>query len=264
MCIAAHELDGSRVYAEQRHQLILDELNETGRVSVTELAEKHGVATETIRRDLDHLGKLRALKRVHGGAILTPTGVNEPDLLTRLKTNIAAKRRIGRAAAGILERRPGATIIIDAGSTTGALVPNLPRGAGPIVTDALAIAQAVLDRGHEVYILPGHLRELSHAAVGSATVDSLRGYHPDIAFIGCNGMDEAGFTTPDPQEAAVKTAMVKQSDLCVMLADSSKEGAHHLASFAPLEEIDIVISDIDLSAGYVKHLQDHGIEVICV
>lgn len=64
--------------------------------------------------------------------------------------------------------------------------------------------------------------------------------------IGCNGMDEAGFTTPDPQEAAVKTAMVKQSDLCVMLADSSKEGAHHLASFAPLEAIDIVISDTDL------------------
>ena len=61
VCTDAHELDGSRVYAEQRHQLILDELNETGRVSVTELAEKHGVATETIRRDLDHLGKLRAL-----------------------------------------------------------------------------------------------------------------------------------------------------------------------------------------------------------
>ncbi len=124
MRTGAREVDGSRVYAEQRHQLILDELNETGRVSVTELAEKHGVATETIRRDLDHLGKLRALKRVHGGAILTPTGVNEPDLLTRLKTNIAAKRRIGRAAAGILERRPGATICNGCQSVAHACAPS--------------------------------------------------------------------------------------------------------------------------------------------
>ena len=244
--------------------MILDELGVSGRVSVTELAAKFNVATETIRRDLDHLGKLRALKRVHGGAILAPTGAVEPDLITRMRTNLAAKRRIGRAAAALLERRANATIIIDAGSTTGALVPNLPRGAGPIVTDALAIAQAVLDRGHEVYILPGHLREVSHAAVGSATVDALRGYHPDIAFLGCNGMDDAGFTTPDPQEAAVKTAMVVQSDLCVMVADSSKQGAHHFASFAPLDAIDIVVSDVDLSPHYVQHLQDNGIEVICV
>lgn len=263
-CARTRGAEWSHVYAEQRHQMILDELGVSGRVSVTELAAKFNVATETIRRDLDHLGKLRALKRVHGGAILTPTGAVEPDLITRMRTNMAAKRRIGRAAAALLERRANATIIIDAGSTTGALVPNLPRGAGPIVTDALAIAQAVLDRGHEVYILPGHLREVSHAAVGSATVDALRGYHPDIAFLGCNGMDDAGFTTPDPQEAAVKTAMVVQSDLCVMVADSSKQGAHHFASFAPLDAIDIVVSDVDLSPHYVQHLQDNGIEVICV
>ena len=244
--------------------MILDELGLSGRVSVTELAEKFGVATETIRRDLDQLGKLRALKRVHGGAILTPAGAVEPDLVTRMRTNMSAKRRIGRAAATLLDRRPNAAIMIDAGSTTGAVVPNLPHGAGPIVTDALAIAQAVLDRGHEVYILPGHLRELSHAAVGAVTVDSLRGYHPDIAFLGCNGMDDAGFTTPDPQEAAVKTAMVAQSDLCVMLADSSKQGSHHLASFAPLDAIDILISDTELSSRYVQHLKEHGIEVICV
>ena len=252
------------MYAEQRHQLILDELRQSGRVSVTELAAKYYVATETIRRDLDHLGTLRALRRVHGGAIISPIGVSEPDLLTRLRTNTAAKHRIGQAAARLLDGRPEATIVIDAGSTTGSLVPHLPAGAGPIVTDALAIAQAVLDRGHEVYILPGHLRELSHAAVGSSTVDTLRGYHPDIVFLGCNGMDDAGFTTPDPLEAAVKTAMVAQSELCVMLADSSKAGTHHFASFAPLNAIDVLVSDTGLSPAYVKHLQNQGIEVICV
>ncbi|MGO1591474.1 MAG: DeoR/GlpR family DNA-binding transcription regulator [Ancrocorticia sp.] len=252
------------MYAEQRHQLILDELRQSGEVSVTALAAKHNVAAETIRRDLDHLGVLRALRRVHGGAVLAAVGANEPDLLTRLRTNTAAKRRIGQAASRLLEGRPEATIAIDAGSTTGSLVPHLPKGAGPIVTDALAIAQAVLDRGHEVYILPGHLRELSHAAVGSSTVDTLRGYHPDIAFLGCNGMDDAGFTTPDPLEAAVKTAMIRQSELRVMMADSSKEGTHHFASFARVAEINVLVSDTGLSPHYIEHLQDQGIEVICV
>lgn len=252
------------MYAEQRHQLIVDELRKNGRVSVTDLAAKYDVASETIRRDLDHLSTLRVLRRVHGGAIVAPVGMNEPDLVTRNRTNTAAKRRIGQAAARLLDGRPEATIAIDAGSTTASLLPHLPAGAGPIVTHALAIAQTALDRGHEVYMLPGHLRELSHAAVGSSTVDTVRGYHPDIAFLGCNGMDEAGLTTPDPLEAAVKTEIVRQSDLCVMLADSSKEGTHHFASFAPLDAINVLISDTGLSPKFVSHLQHQGIEVICV
>ncbi len=83
-----------------------------------------------------------------------------------------------------------------------------------------------------------------------------------MAFIGCNGMSAAGFTTPDVDEAATKTAMVTQAGRRIVLADSSKAGLVQLVTFAELGEIDVLVTDSGLSDSYTQLFEDNGIEVV--
>ena len=85
----------------------------------------------------------------------------------------------------------------------------------------------------------------------------------DVAFIGTNALTvDHGLSTADAQEAAVKSAMVTNTRKVVVLCDSSKLGTDYLVSFAPLDSIDVVITDSDAPASYVDELTERGINVI--
>lgn len=251
------------LYARERHRRILADLAGSGRVAVTDLSARFEVTTETVRRDLDQLASSGLLLRVHGGALPKATAEVEPDLASRSVTNVEVKRRIALAAARLLPADPRAAVLVDAGSSTAELVPHLVGRRGPVITNAPAIAQQTLEHADlDVHLLPGRVRPTTRAAVGASTVDALRSLHPQVAFLGCNGMDQDSFTTPDPDEAAAKSAMVHSAGLRVILADSSKAGVRHLVSFAAVSEIDTLVTDDGLPEDIGRHLTDAGVEVI--
>lgn len=77
------------------------------------------------------------------------------------------------------------------------------------VTNGVAHARALARKGCRVYLPGGLLRPETEAIVGAPTVTSLQRYNFTKAFMGANGVAlDAGFTTPDPEEAAVKAAAV--------------------------------------------------------
>jgi len=251
------------MYAQERQRQILEALERTGRVAVAELAEHFDVTTETIRRDLDHLSADGLILRVHGGAVPRRTAVAEPDLETRRATNTDVKRRIAAAVADLLPRDADASILLDAGTTTAELLPHLAGRRGPVITNAPAIAQGALAHtGLEVQILPGRLRGTTQAAVGATTVAALGVLHPDVVVLGCNGLGPDGFTTPDPDEAAVKAAMVAAAGLRIIVADSSKAGARTLVTFATAADVDTLVTDTGLSDDAMRQLTEEGIEVV--
>lgn len=251
------------MYARERRRHILDELSRTGRVAVTDLSAQFEVTTETIRRDLDQLAEADLLERVHGGAVARRTAEVEPDLTSRRVTSIEAKRRIAFTAATLLPKDPRAAVLLDAGTTTAELLPHLSGRRGPVITNAPAIAQgALVHTDLEVHVLPGRVRATTEAAVGSSTVEALRSLHPDVVFLGCNGVGAEGFTTPDPDEAAVKTAMLRSAARRVVLADSTKVGARHLVTFAVLADVDTLVTDAPLPDDLHQLLTDTGIEVL--
>src|SRR4051794_14280513 len=57
----------------ERRDTILRLLNEEGRVLASDLAPRLGVSLDTVRRDLDGLATVGALRRVHGGALPSST-----------------------------------------------------------------------------------------------------------------------------------------------------------------------------------------------
>jgi DeoR family transcriptional regulator, fructose operon transcriptional repressor len=253
------------MYAEERQQAIARLVTERGRMSVNQLSREYAVTTETVRRDLSTLERLGLVRRVHGGVVppsslsLIESGIRERD-----QVNIERKERIARAA---LAQLPGArgTILLDAGSTTVRLATLLP-GDHPLTvfTHAVPIAARLAGLRHiDLRLLPGRVRRTTQAAVGADTVAALSNLRVDVSFLGTNGITaEHGLTTPDADEAAVKRALVERGSRVVVLADSSKFGIETAIRFASPAEVDVLVTDDEVSSADRRALGRAGIEIV--
>lgn len=211
--------------AEERFAQILDLLSEKRSATVQELCEALNASESTIRRDLTELDRLGKLNKVHGGATLPDSQflADEPTMDAKQSLAIAEKRAIAKAAAALI--RPQDFVYIDAGTTTLALVQVLSGSAleAHYVTNGIAHARLLAQKGCKVFVPGGMLRPNTEAIVGAAAVASLQAYNFTKAFLGVNGVDlQAGFTTPDPEEAAVKATAVRRARESWFLADSTK------------------------------------------
>jgi len=115
----------------------------------------------------------------------------------------------------------------------------------------------------DLRLLPGRVRRTTQAAVGADTVAALADLRVDVAFLGTNGVTaEHGLTTPDPDEAAVKRALVESARRVVALADASKFGIETAVRFAAPGEIDVLVTDSDVSTMDRRALTKAGIDVV--
>ena len=253
------------MYAEERQQAIAGLVAARGRMSVTALADRYGVTTETVRRDLAHLERLGLVRRVHGGAIPAASlTVAEPALSEREHTRAESKDRIAAAATTLLPPT-GGSVLFDAGTTTGRIVAALPPEVDlTVVTNSVPIAARLAAMSAvQLHLLGGRVRGVTQAAVGAEALSVLSTLHVDVAFIGTNALSiEHGLSTPDADEAAIKRAMVRAADRVVVVADSTKIGRRNLVSFASLDPVDVLVTDTDLDETDCRQLIEHGIEVM--
>jgi DeoR family fructose operon transcriptional repressor len=253
------------VYAEERQQSIADLLAQRGRLSVTELATEYDVTTETVRRDLSALERAGIARRVHGGAVPAEAlTVLEAKVADRDLARAEEKERIAKAALDLLPRS-GGSVLLDAGTTTSRLAAQVPRELSlTVVTNCVPVAALLAGlANNELHLLPGRVRATTQAAVGEDTVEALRRLRTDVAFLGTNGFSpDHGFSTPDHSEAAAKRAMIAAAQKVVMLADSSKIGREHTVRFAELGDIDVLVTDGEISQGDVDLFERHGVEVV--
>lgn len=252
------------VYAAERQRGIFDLARRKGRVSVSGLAREFDVTTETIRRDLDVLDEQGVLRRVHGGAVVAAhVALSETGLADREPTNVAQK---GRIAAAAMEFLPGPTgsVLMDAGTSTARLAAMLtPDSARTVITGSVPVAGQLIKNGLAIQMLGGRVRGITGATVGAETVAAISRLRCDVAFVGVNGLSVVhGLSTPDPEEGAVKAALVAAARQVIVLADSSKIGAEFLVSFAAVADLDVLITDAGISADDRGDLEAAGVQVV--
>ena len=253
------------MFAEERQQAMAQLIGQAGRTSVTQLAERFDVTTETVRRDLSALERMGLVRRVHGGAVPGDRlAVIEVALGARDVANVAEKDRIAEAALDLLPPE-GSWVFLDAGSTTARLASLLPADRRlVVVTHAVPIAARLANLPHvELHLLPGRVRTTTQAAVGIETVQALGQLRADVAFVGTNGISLGhGLSTPDPDEAAVKRAMVQHAARVVALADNTKVDVESPIRFAALEEVDVLVTDKGIHPHQRAGFESAGLEVV--
>ena len=256
------------MYAEERRRQIAAITAVEGRVHVTELATKFHVTAETIRRDLAVLNGEGMVQRGHGGAVASQSFLTtEVPLDTRFRAAAGAKTAIARAALKFLPSQAGGGIFLDSGTTINALAnliasqPEAPTW--PVVTNSLPTALDLSNAGlSHVQLLGGTVRAITQAVVGDTALRTLALMRADVAFIGTNALTvDHGLSTADAQEAAVKSSMVTNARKVVVLCDSTKLGNDYLVSFAPLDAVDAVVTDLGAPQSLVTALTERGIHV---
>ena len=227
------------------------------------LAEELAVTVETVRRDLTALERLGVVRRVHGGALPVERLTLEPALAARESHQSEQKLRIAERA--VLEIPDGGSILLDSGTTTGAIARLLPRDKRvTVVTNSVAVASRLADLpGIEFMMLGGRVRSLTGAAVGQWTTDALKDMSIDVAFIGTNGFSvDRGFTTPDQAESDAKRAMVTAARRVIVVSDATKAGQVHLHRFADTSEVAMLVTDTGLDDDTTEDFDAAGLEVV--
>lgn len=260
--------EDSNLLAVERQRLIRDILEREGVVRNTELKQLLQVSTVTIRSDLRELESAGICQIIWGGAVYIKPIVNQeiPHIAVRSHINPAAKQRIGARAAQMIE--VGQTIIVDAGTTTVEMIRQLSRELDylRIVTPALNVADAATQFPQvELVMTGGILRNLTHSLIGPQVMRSLEMFNADWAFIASGGYSpEHGITTGNMLEVEVKRTMIQRANRVALLADSSKCGTVMSLNVAPMQEIDILITDTELSDSHVEAFTRMGVEVLRV
>ena len=211
--------------AEERFAQILALMAEKRTATVQELCEALNASESTIRRDLNELDRLGKVNKVHGGATLPDSQfrADEPTMAAKESLAVAEKRAIANAAAALITAED--FVYLDAGSTTLALARAIsgPALDAAYVTNGVAHARLLAQKGCRVCLPGGLLRPQTEAIIGAAALQSLQQYNFTKAFMGANGVAlDAGFTTPDPEEAAVKAAAIRRAREAWFLVDDSK------------------------------------------
>ena len=249
--------------AEDRRDEIAAELRRKGRVSVGRLAAAYDVTPETVRRDLIELEGRGEVRRVHGGAVALERLRVEPAVAERSEHMAPQKAAIAAAAAAQFPD-DGGTVLLDAGTTTGALLDLLPTDRRlTVVTNAVphALALAAITTVTTI-VIGGRLRPRTLANVDEFALETVRNLQVDVAFLATNGISERGCSTPDTAEAAVKRAMVGAADRVVLLADHSKFGKEHFVRFADLSDLDLVVTDDGVDDGDLLPLRLANVDVM--
>lgn len=250
-----------------KHQLAIDRIDEirrrldiSGSVTVTDLATTLGVSRETVRRDLKQLARRGDLEIVHGGA--TRIRVAEPALAERSAEHSDAKARIARFAARLV--RPGATVLIDSGSTTMALARELAKASRlTVATNSLAVATLMARGGHLVHMLGGEIDDNDESTMSHETIEAIGRFHFEMAFVAAGGLSAgAGLTDYTPTAAAFRSRLIAAAGRAFLLADSSKFELATPFVIDGLSRVEALITDRRPPAGLARRLAGIGVELM--
>src|SRR6516165_1989501 len=248
-----------RTDPDPRRQQILNLLEETGTLNVGDLADRFGVSLVTVRKDLDELGAEGLLDRTFGGAVFSHRSRFNRSFLQRALEHRQEKRAIAAAALEYIQ--DGDTIILDAGTTTLALAQLLKEHVKSVfvITCSVPVALELSSAGYDILLLGGIVRNKSLALLGRETLRIIERYRADKAFLGSTGFTaEMGHSTPNPDDAQIKEALIRIADETYVLVDSSKYGHNCLTSFAQLRDVHLTITDSGLPRAKAKTLEAVG------
>lgn len=255
----------SQMLQQERHNQILAKLNLEGQVRVKDLSQDFHVTEDCIRKDLTILEKAHKLKRIHGGATQIRTNLHTINVNERKSVRVEEKKKIAQKAIEFI--KPGTTVFLGVSTVTLEIAKLIyQRNLNiTVVTNMIDIMNIFTqDCITQIFFLGGALNNAKDGFIGSFTIDQIKKFKFDLAFIGVVGIDihEGKVTTYHVDDGITKKEVIHSSKSCYMVAELEK---FHLDG-------NFVFADIGDFTGYIgesmpdeetcKKLKDFGLEVI--
>ncbi|KES17505.1 Transcriptional regulator of sugar metabolism [Gilliamella apicola SCGC AB-598-I20] len=234
-----------KLTVEERRNKIIHEILLQNEVKVQFLADKFGVTTETIRKDIAFLEKKNILSKKHGTAIIASPFL-ESQFSEKTQQSIDAKTKIAEQAIKFIPEN--ASILLDTSTTVLPLAKLLiMRDDLTIITNSLIINEVLANSNNKLLLTGGEYRKKSNSYVGNWAIEAIKGLNVDIAFIGCDGLAFNGPTISSYKELDIKKSMINCSKKSIILCDSSKLDNQGLYTFSNYDNLDVIIMERNIS-----------------
>lgn len=246
---------------EERHHHILDKIKLSRKVLSTDLSIELAVSEDTIRRDLNDLSAKGLIKKVHGGAL--PLENNTLSYIERSNYNLEEKNIIAKKAVKLIKE--GQVIIMSGSTTNLQLAKIIPSDINvTIYTYSLPIALQLTEHPSvEIIFIGGKLHKAAQVTVGLDVVSSISELRADLCFMGTGGINTLnGMTEPDWEVSHIKKCMIAASKKVITLCTINKINEIKRYAVAPINKIDIIVTDIDANDPIFDDFKEKGVKII--
>lgn len=263
---AANEPDPPLI-PEQRHQKLLELLRREGVVSTRNLTAYLGVSHMTVRRDIAALEAAGQVASVQGGVRLAGAQAQQPPSQRTRREELERPRKqaIAQRAAELV--KDGMVVYLDAGTTCQSMVAFLAERAGlTVVTNDFYVVTSLFEHpAVQVIHTGGVVDPDSGSSSGALAAATLASINVDIQFMSTGAWSIArGVSSPSLDKVELKRAVMRASSTTVLLADSTKYGTFSTFQVAELEQLDLVVSDVQLSEDTRGRIEELGVETVLV
>ena len=245
-------------------------MQERKSLSVREAAEILKVSEMTIRRDLDVLQDHQSVKRVYGKAVLVEgsSGAlknieNDYSLTSAGEAMLEQKNAIGRYAASLLE--PGDVLILDNGSTINSMASFLPDNIPLTVAcyNINILVKIYQKENIQPIFMGGYYHRSDQMFESLEGLQFLKSIRANKLFLSASGVHQnLGLTCAHDFEVSVKQTVLRTALQKILLVDSSKFGAVTTVYFAPMDDVDMIITDSGISAEWRQIIHSRGVELV--
>lgn len=247
----------------ERRNNIIEILNKSGSVNVSDLSKRFGVSGVVIRTDLTELENQGMLTRVHGGAITSYKSYYDMSLIQRANTHAEEKQQIAKELAKLIKDND--TIMMNAGTTPIFVAREISSKKVTIVTNSIALAlEGAKNPNFKILLIGGDVDSSYQFTYGTAALCELDRYSADLLILSVDGIDaNKGFSTFYHHEAEICRRMIKNSKKKIVVADFSKLDRVAFAEVDKISAVDTIITnEKNVMKATLKNLRSKGVEVI--
>ncbi len=250
------------MFTEERLDAIIQCLHQDGKVRVKNLSEQFQVTEDCIRKDLKVLENSGKLKRTYGGAILSQDYPLERDVIDRRTYNEDKKIIIAKKAADLIKDHE--TIFLDISTTNIKLAEILveTRKRLVVVSNMIDILQ-ILAKSSTITPIGtgGTMYRTVNGFMGAATIEVIKQYSFDRAFIGSCGVDmvDQSITTLGVEDGLTKKAALQSSRHKYVVMERDKFYFNDSYKFAHFDDINGIITDETPDQSTMNVLDSAGI-----
>ncbi|GGA96452.1 DeoR/GlpR family DNA-binding transcription regulator [Puia dinghuensis] len=243
----------------ERQAYILHQVNLHNQVLSANLSQQLDVSEDTIRRDLQELADNQKLIKVHGGALSLSFNDHGPATPIYAHTQ---KKLIARKAASLIQN--DMFITTTGGTTLIELARTLPKDLkATFISGSLPVA---LEYCHhpliDVILIGDKVSKNSRITVGGEAIARIRQIKADICFLGVNAIDiQHGITDNDWEVVQVKKAMIESAQKVICLTISEKIDSFQPFHVCPVEELDMLITELPPDDPMLEPYRQKGIEI---
>lgn len=250
-----------QILAEERRNRVLELVRMRGFASLPDLATELKVSESTVRRDLDYLEETGVARRTHGGVCYSGPSPKLPHFDVRQSVEWDKKRQIAAAASRLIE--PGDTVLLDGGSTTYEIARALIGKPLQVVTNSLPVAMLFSTTDTvDLVLIGGYVHTRTGVSLGPYANEMLADLNVQRAVLSVAGINRRGYYNSNLLLVETERAMMRAADEVVVVADSTKFGRTSLANLCELSQVDVLVTDDQISQEWSEALAEAGVRLI--